>query len=60
MINCGTCRFHDSFGGACCNGLSPKVADFTDNDDFCNEWERLDDGCREDVRDHDDDGESCK
>ena len=39
MMNCGTCKFHDSFSGACCNGLSPKVADFTDNEDFCDEWE---------------------
>lgn len=38
---CETCKYHDSFSWSCCNGLSPKVADFTDNDDWCDEWEEV-------------------
>ena len=38
-MQCEDCRYHDSFSHACCNGLSPKVAEFTNNDDSCDEWE---------------------
>ena len=38
MQKCETCKWHDDFTGVCCNGYSPKVADFTDNDDCCEEW----------------------
>lgn len=60
MNRCKTCRYHDSFSWACCNGLSPKVADFTDNDDYCDEWERKYDGCREDDRNDDGDGQGSE
>lgn len=36
---CENCKWHESFSWACVNGDSPKVADFTDNDDWCSEWE---------------------
>ena len=36
---CKTCKWHDDFTGVCCNGYSPNVADITDNDDCCEEWE---------------------
>ena len=60
MISCGTCRFHDELSSACCCGLSPKVADFTDKDDFCDEWERSDDRCREDDRNDDGNGQGSE
>ena len=37
---CENCKWHDTeFSWVCANGESPKVADFTDNDDSCEEWE---------------------
>lgn len=36
---CETCKWHDRFSCACCNGLSAKRGDFTDLDDWCDEWE---------------------
>ena len=36
---CETCRYWEPFTGACCNGDSPNRADFTDDDDACEEWE---------------------
>ena len=36
---CRNCKYHDSFSWVCFNGNSPKRADFTDNDDSCEEWE---------------------
>ncbi|MDR0979489.1 MAG: hypothetical protein LBL91_06220 [Lachnospiraceae bacterium] len=29
---CGNCKWHENFSGACGNGNSEHVADFTDND----------------------------
>ena len=36
---CKTCRWHEDYTWVCCNGYSPNVADITDNDDCCEEWE---------------------
>ena len=38
---CENCKWHESFSWACVNGYSPKVADFTDNDDWCDEREEV-------------------
>lgn len=46
-MRCDTCRWHDDFSCACCNGLSVKRGDFTDIDDYCDEWEARYDGCGE-------------
>jgi len=35
---CESCKYHDSFSWVCFNGDSPNVADFTDNEDYCNEY----------------------
>ena len=51
MKTCSSCKWHDSFSCACCNGLSVKRGDFTDIDDWCDEWEALYDGCGEDATD---------
>ena len=37
---CENCKWHEDFSWAYVNGESPKVADFTDNDDWCSEWEK--------------------
>lgn len=37
--SCKTCKYHDSFSWVCFCGSSQFVADFTDNDSVCNEWE---------------------
>ena len=60
MKKCKTCKYHDLFSWACCNGISTKVADFTDNDDYCDEWDSEYDRCREDVGNNDDDGQGSK
>lgn len=39
--NCGSCRWHDDFSWVCCNGDSPYCADFTDDDDTCDQWEAM-------------------
>ena len=36
---CETCEYHDEFTGACCNGDSEHCADFTSNEDSCQDWE---------------------
>ena len=36
---CGNCEYHDEFTGACCNGDSEHCADFTSNEDRCQDWE---------------------
>lgn len=38
--NCGECRWHEDFTGACFNGDSPHVADFTDDEQSCPAFER--------------------
>ena len=38
--NCKTCDFHDDFSWVCCNGDSPYCADFTDDEDACEAWEK--------------------
>lgn len=37
---CSTCRWYEDFQGVCFNGDSPHCADFTDQEDCCEEWER--------------------
>lgn len=39
MKKCKTCKWHDDFSWACCNGDSDECADFTDNDYVCSHWE---------------------
>lgn len=39
MKRCDTCKWHDSFSCACCNGLSIRRGDFTDIDECCDVWE---------------------
>ena len=34
-----TCEWHDSYTGACGNGDSEHCADFTSDDDTCDNWE---------------------
>lgn len=36
---CKNCKWHDSFSWVCVNGDSDYVADFTMEDDVCEEWE---------------------
>ena len=36
--NCGSCKYHDFFSGACFNGYSPRCADFTRDDEHCRQW----------------------
>lgn len=36
---CATCKWHDDFTGACCNGDSEYRADFTGPEHVCEEWE---------------------
>lgn len=38
--NCGTCKWHEDFTGACFNGDSPNAADFTSNDQCCAVYEK--------------------
>lgn len=40
-MNCGSCKWHDEFSGACCNGDSDFRADFTLTEDKCEHWEEL-------------------
>lgn len=40
---CEFCKWHDDFSWACFNGDSEKCADFTDNEDYCAEWESRED-----------------
>lgn len=38
---CGNCKYHDSdFSWVCVCSDSEHCADFTDNDDFCDFWEK--------------------
>lgn len=37
-MQCGTCKYHDNFSGACGNADSEHRADFTDNQDYCEGW----------------------
>lgn len=39
MKTCSTCRWHEDFSGACCNGDSDYRADFTDSGFACDKWE---------------------
>ena len=39
---CGTCKWHDDFSWACFNGDSENCADFTDPEDSCECWEKID------------------
>ena len=39
MHTCKNCEYHDEFTGACCNGDSEHCADFTSNEDSCQDWE---------------------
>lgn len=39
---CNTCKWHDDFVGACCNGDSEYRADFTNMDFCCDKWEEDD------------------
>lgn len=43
--SCKNCKWHESFSWACFNGDSPYVADFTDNDNWCDSWEKEDGVC---------------
>jgi hypothetical protein len=36
---CDTCKWHEDFTGACFNGDSPNVADFTSSEQSCPEYE---------------------
>lgn len=38
--NCGNCRWHEDFTGACFNGDSPNAADFTSDSESCTEYEQ--------------------
>ena len=38
---CGTCKWHDDFSWACFNGDSENCADFTDPEDSCECWEKI-------------------
>ena len=38
---CGTCKWHDDFSWACLNGDSENCADFTDPEDSCECWEKI-------------------
>lgn len=37
---CYTCKWHDDFSAACCNGQSLDCADFTDDKHTCAKWEK--------------------
>ena len=37
--SCATCRWYEDYQGVCFNGDSPHCADFTDQEDVCEEWE---------------------
>lgn len=39
MHICKNCKYHDEFTDACCNGDSEHCADFTSNEDSCQDWE---------------------
>ena len=42
---CETCKWRsDTFTSACCNGDSPRRADFVDADETCEYWEDQKDG----------------
>lgn len=41
---CRNCKYHDDYTHSCCNGLSHRVADFTEDDDWCGEYVRREDG----------------
>ena len=36
--SCATCKWHAD-NDVCTNGDSENVADFTDHDDYCEQWE---------------------
>lgn len=36
---CGNCKWHEPFSWVCANGESPHCADFTTDEDVCEEWE---------------------
>lgn len=38
-MKCENCTYHDDFTGACGNGDSEYHAEFTNDDDECDEWE---------------------
>lgn len=38
-VQCGNCKWHEDFLGACCNGDSEYRADFTGSDFVCDKWE---------------------
>ncbi len=38
---CENCKYHDDFTWVCFNGNSENRANFTDNCDFCKEWEKM-------------------
>ena len=35
---CENCRWHEGFTGVCCNNDSEYAANYTANDQQCNEW----------------------
>ena len=39
---CRNCKWHDNFSWVCLNGDSEYAADFTDDGDTCDKWERED------------------
>ena len=41
---CSSCRWYEDYQGVCFNGDSPHCADFTDQEDCCEEWEKKEDG----------------
>ena len=36
---CSSCKWHEDYSGACCNGDSEYRADFTNSDFVCDKWE---------------------
>ena len=42
VMCCDTCKWWDDYSGACCNGLSPHVGDFTSRESSCSKWEMKD------------------
>lgn len=41
---CKTCKHHDDFSWVCSNPDSSYVADYTDNEDWCSEYNGSDTG----------------
>ena len=36
---CATCAWYEEYQGVCFNGDSPNCADFTESENYCEEWE---------------------